>query len=174
MYRDTGLERLEVEREEPSSAFCLVFPLREGIRERTQKHPSQCSFRVEEKGKRKTHLFADVQDDHDDSEAEDGREQDDRHPRDPIPRSEVQRLGPTARFVDPFGLVRVDQDLRVGDDPFDVDKVLGLVSRRADKEVLDVVVGASETAVSVRSREGHVRRLRQLGDWERRAGGGTG
>lgn len=109
-----------------------------------------------EKETNETHLLAEVQDDDDDPEAEDGREQDDRHPRDPIPRSKIERLGPPARFVDPSGLVRVDQDLRVGDDPFDVDKVLGLVARRTDKEVLDVVVGASEAAVSVRSREGHV------------------
>lgn len=119
-------------------------------------------------------LFVEMEDQDDDSETDDRREQDDRHPRDPVARFQIQLFPPLAD-VAPLAavalvaasvlvrLVREDQDLRVWNDAFEVDKVLTLPRpRRTDEEVLDVIVGAPEAEVCVRQPEREVRRRCQL------------
>ena len=107
-----------------------------------------------------------MQHEHDDAKEHDRRAEDDRDPGNPVARVQVQLAAPAAR-VGPaiVGLVRVDDDLRVGDEALDVDEVLGLPPCRADEEVLDVVVRSAEAKVRVRRAKREVRRLRQLADW---------
>lgn len=103
----------------------------------------------------------------DDSQKRDRSAQYERHPGDPIARLQIQRPGPATRIVPSYWLIRIDDDLRIRDQSFDVDEMLRLVSSRSNKEILDVVVGAAEAEVRVGSLQREVRSLGELSDCEK-------
>jgi len=82
------------------------------------------------------------------------------HPRDPLTRAQVQLLPPRVAFHR-----RNDDDLRVRNHALHIDEMLGRVFRRANEQVLDVVVRSPEAEVHVRRQQRLVRRLWELRNW---------
>jgi len=113
-------------------------------------------------------LFPHMQRDDDGSQADDRDEEDDADPGDPVPRPEEHHPRPLVRGPPALAtrrdarLVRHDEELRVGDEALEIEPVARLVQRRAEEEVLDVVVGAAEAKVRVGRLERQVGRLREL------------
>ena len=110
-----------------------------------------------------THLFTEMQNKHNHGQHSCRNDHRQRDPWDPLPRSEVQLLPPWPVVFD----WRNNHDLRVRDNALHVDEMLRNVLRRADKQVLDVVVRASKTEVGVRCEEGMVACLWELPDYTR-------
>lgn len=106
------------------------------------------------------HLLVKVKDEDDDPQKEDRSSEGYSNPRDPVPRMEVQLLTPARRIQSPLGLVGIEDDLRVGNEAFDIDEVFGLATRGTYEEVLDVIVRTAESEVAVRRPESKVGRLR--------------
>ena len=123
---------------------------------------------------REPYLFVEVKEKDNDGEEEGGEEDGERYPGDPCSWPQVELAAPgadccyravaAAVVVVSAGRWRVDDDFGIWDDALHVDEVAGgveagCVEGRADEEVLDVVVRASQSEVGIRGEERLVRCL---------------